>query len=88
MLEHFLGNCLGGRVEPVGGAFEGATMTVYDGAAIAPGLSGFVRRASAPVQPAVQAVSEPIAAAPEEAPPPPPPPPAATDISAPTPAEQ
>ncbi|HYD74254.1 MAG TPA: prolyl oligopeptidase family serine peptidase [Candidatus Binatia bacterium] len=83
VLEHFLGSCLGGRVEPVGGAFEGATMTVYDGATIAPGLSGFVRRASAPAQPAVQEVREPIAAAPEEAPQP-----AATEISAPAPAEQ
>jgi hypothetical protein len=71
----------------VGGAFEGAAMTVYDGATIAPGLSGFVRRASAPAQPAVQEVAiEPIAAAPEEAPPPAPP--AATEISAPAPAEQ
>jgi dipeptidyl aminopeptidase/acylaminoacyl peptidase len=71
VLEHFLGACLGGRVEPVGGAFEGAAMTVYDGATIAPGLSGFVRRASAPVQPTVQDVSsEPAAPAPETPPPP------------------
>jgi dipeptidyl aminopeptidase/acylaminoacyl peptidase len=81
VLEHFLGNCLGGGVEPVGGAFEGATMTVYDGATIAPGLSGFVRRASAPVQPTVQEVSSEPAAADEEAPPAPP----ATEISAPPP---
>lgn len=48
VLEHFLGNCLGGRIEPVGGAFEGATMQVYDGATIAPGLSAFARRGALP----------------------------------------
>jgi dipeptidyl aminopeptidase/acylaminoacyl peptidase len=89
VLEHFLGNCLGGRVEPVGGAFEGATMTVYDGATIAPGLSGFVRRAAAPAQAAVQEVSsEPVGAAPEEAPPAAPTPTPTTEISAPPPTEQ
>jgi dienelactone hydrolase len=45
VLEHFLGDCLGGRVEPVGAAFEGAEMEVYDGAVNVPGLSAFVRRA-------------------------------------------
>lgn len=44
VLEHFLGDCLGGRVEPVGAAFEGAEMEVYDGAVNVPGLSAFVRR--------------------------------------------
>lgn len=55
VLEHFLGACLGGRIEPVGGAFQGATMTAYDGAGAVPGLSAFVRRpAAAPVQPVQQ----------------------------------
>lgn len=44
VLEHFLGDCLGGRVEPVGAAFEGANLEVYDGAVNVPGLSAFVRR--------------------------------------------
>jgi dipeptidyl aminopeptidase/acylaminoacyl peptidase len=48
VLEHFLSECLGGRVEPVGAAFEGAEMTVFDGAASAPGLSAFARRPPAP----------------------------------------
>lgn len=37
--EAFLGRCLGGRVEPIGAAFEGATITVPHGAAFLPGLS-------------------------------------------------
>ena len=48
VVEHFLGDCLGGRVEPVGTAFEGAGMHVYDGAVNVPGLSAFSRRAPAP----------------------------------------
>ncbi len=48
VLEHFLGDCLGGRVEPVGAAFEGAAIEVYDGAVNVPGLSAFARRAAAP----------------------------------------
>ncbi|MGE3930677.1 MAG: prolyl oligopeptidase family serine peptidase [Hyphomonadaceae bacterium] len=44
--EHFLGECLGGRVEPVGAAFEGVRMDVLDGAGVAPGLSAFARRAT------------------------------------------
>jgi dipeptidyl aminopeptidase/acylaminoacyl peptidase len=36
--ESFLGRCLGGRVEPVGDAFEGATLTVPAGAEFLPGL--------------------------------------------------
>ncbi len=43
VLEHFLGDCLGGRVEPVGAAFEGAEINVYDGAVNVPGLSAFAR---------------------------------------------
>jgi dipeptidyl aminopeptidase/acylaminoacyl peptidase len=35
----FLGNCLGGRVEPVGGDFAGSTITVPEGAALLPGLA-------------------------------------------------
>jgi dipeptidyl aminopeptidase/acylaminoacyl peptidase len=57
VLEHFLGGCLGGRVEPIAGAFEGASMNVYDGAALAPGLSGFARRLAAPVQPVAEDLS-------------------------------
>lgn len=48
VLEHFLGDCLGGRVEPVGAAFEGAEMEVYDGAVNVPGLSAFARRTPRP----------------------------------------
>lgn len=44
VLEHFLGDCLGGRVEPVGASFEGAEIQVYDGAVNVPGLSAFSRR--------------------------------------------
>lgn len=59
VLEHFLGDCLGGRVEPVGAAFEGASIDVYDGAVNVPGLSAFARRAAAPqVQRTVFAVEE------------------------------
>jgi dipeptidyl aminopeptidase/acylaminoacyl peptidase len=36
--ESFLGRCLGGRVEPIGTAFEGATLTVPAGAEFLPGL--------------------------------------------------
>lgn len=48
VLEHFLGDCLGGRVEPIGATFEGASMVVYDGAINAPGLSAFARRPARP----------------------------------------
>ncbi len=51
VLEHFLGDCLGGRIEPVGGAFEGAAINVYDGAVNVPGLSAFARRRSPPASP-------------------------------------
>lgn len=44
VLEHFLGDCLGGRVEPVGASFEGAAIHVFDGAVNVPGLSAFARR--------------------------------------------
>jgi dipeptidyl aminopeptidase/acylaminoacyl peptidase len=85
VLEHFLGNCLGGRIEPVGAAFEGAAMSVYDGATIAPGLSGFVRRAAAaPVQPVAQELASEPAVSEEEPPPLAPPP---TEIAAPLPVE-
>ncbi len=46
--EHVLGQCLGGRVEPVGAAFEGASMEAVDGAGTTPGLTAFARRPSAP----------------------------------------
>lgn len=58
VLEHFLANCLGGRVEAVGGAFEGANMLVYDGANVAPGLSAFARRIAPPPQPTAQRIEE------------------------------
>lgn len=48
VLEHFLADCLGGRVEPAGAAFEGAELYAYDGAANVPGLSAFARRFGAP----------------------------------------
>lgn len=48
VLEHFLGDCLGGRTEPAGAAFEGAQFAVYDGASSVPGLSAFARRVAAP----------------------------------------
>jgi dipeptidyl aminopeptidase/acylaminoacyl peptidase len=51
VLEHFLGDCLGGRVEPVGNAFEGATLAAYEGAVNVPGLSAFARRLALPPQP-------------------------------------
>lgn len=48
VLEHFLGDCLGGRVGPVGGALEGANLIAYEGAMNVPGLSAFARRLAAP----------------------------------------
>lgn len=48
MAEHVLGQCLGGRAEPVGAAFEGASLEAYDGAASVPGLTAFARRTQAP----------------------------------------
>jgi dipeptidyl aminopeptidase/acylaminoacyl peptidase len=57
VLEHFLGDCLGGRVEPVGNAFENANLIAYEGAVNVPGLSAFARRMAAPTQPAP---SEPV----------------------------
>jgi dipeptidyl aminopeptidase/acylaminoacyl peptidase len=46
--EHFLGDCLGGRVEPVGASFEGANLQAIDGAASTPGLSAFELRPRQP----------------------------------------
>lgn len=48
VLEQFLGDCLGGRIEPVGAAFEGASLLAYAGADSVPGLSAFARRFPAP----------------------------------------
>ncbi len=56
IVEHFLGDCLGGRVEAVGSAFEGASLIAYDGAYNVPGLSAFARRLSAPAPAPDQAV--------------------------------
>ncbi|MEQ1618102.1 MAG: prolyl oligopeptidase family serine peptidase [Terricaulis sp.] len=44
VLEHFFGDCLSGRVEPVGTAFEGASMQALQGAVNVPGLNAFARR--------------------------------------------
>lgn len=44
--EQFLGECLGGRVEPVGTAFDGASVQAIDGAERVPGLSAFARRSA------------------------------------------
>jgi dipeptidyl aminopeptidase/acylaminoacyl peptidase len=57
VLEQFLGDCLGGRIEPVGAAFEGAEMVAYDGAASVPGLQAFARRAAAPQPTAAEEVA-------------------------------
>lgn len=63
VLEHFLGDCLGGRVEPVGATFEGASMIVFDGAINVPGLSAFARRpARPPPAPTEDSSNEPVSA--------------------------
>jgi hypothetical protein len=56
ILEHFLGDCLGGRVEPVGAVFEGAAMNVYDGAVNVPGLSAFTRGPTPAPQPSREVI--------------------------------
>lgn len=56
--EQFLAGCLGGRIEPVGAAFDGARVEAFDGAASVSGLSAFAARAtplSAPAQAAPNA---------------------------------
>jgi dipeptidyl aminopeptidase/acylaminoacyl peptidase len=70
VLEHFLGDCLGGRVEPVGATFEGASMVVYDGAINVPGLSAFARRPSRPPQAPTPSDAPEAANAPQIGPPP------------------
>ena len=50
--EQFLGSCLGGRVEPVGAAFDGANIEALEGAQSVPGLSAFARRPAASAAPA------------------------------------
>ncbi|PZO49699.1 MAG: hypothetical protein DCF16_14220 [Alphaproteobacteria bacterium] len=55
VLEQFLGDCLGGRIEPVGTAFEGANLVAFDGATSVPGLQEFARRVAAPQAAAVEA---------------------------------
>lgn len=62
VLEHFLGDCLGGRVEPVGAAFEGAEIDVYDGAVNVPGLSAFSRRLAPRRAPGPAPTAEDVAA--------------------------
>lgn len=68
VLEHFLGDCLGGRVEPVGASFEGAAIHVFDGAVNVPGLSAFARRLPPPPPPPEEELEEPSegAGGPEE----------------------
>ncbi|MGD9979224.1 MAG: prolyl oligopeptidase family serine peptidase [Hyphomonadaceae bacterium] len=58
VLEHFLGDCLSGRVEPVGASFEGAEIDVYDGAVNVPGLSAFARRRAAAVRETSQTIEQ------------------------------
>jgi dipeptidyl aminopeptidase/acylaminoacyl peptidase len=70
ILEHFLGDCLGGREEPVGAAFEGARIDVFDGAVNVPGLSAFARRPAevtraAPTLDSAASPHEDIASAPD-----------------------
>jgi dipeptidyl aminopeptidase/acylaminoacyl peptidase len=61
VMEQFLGTCLGGRVEPVGSAFEGANLIAFDGASTVTGLSAFARRPAAPpAQPTAQEIEAPI----------------------------
>lgn len=48
VLENFLGQCLDGRIEPVGAAFEGVSLHAYAGADSIPGLSAFARRLAPP----------------------------------------
>ncbi len=45
-VEGFLGQCLGGAVEPIGGSFEGAEVFAMRGAGLIPGLSNVARRPS------------------------------------------
>jgi dipeptidyl aminopeptidase/acylaminoacyl peptidase len=46
-VEGFLGQCLGGVVEPIGASFDGAEVFGVRGAGLVPGLSGVARRPSA-----------------------------------------
>ena len=48
-IEHFLGNCLHGRAEATGPAFQNVNMQVFQGADLIPGLQSFARRALAPL---------------------------------------
>jgi len=49
--ESFLGNCLGGRVEPIGDDFTGSSVTVPNGASLLPGLSDALSAHQATVKP-------------------------------------
>ncbi len=71
VLEHFLGDCLSGRVEPVGTAFEGASMHALQGAVNVPGLNAFARRLPSrpPQSPQASPNAAPAGAPPEPAPP-------------------
>jgi dipeptidyl aminopeptidase/acylaminoacyl peptidase len=45
--ENFLGKCLGGRIEPIGADFEGASITVPEGSDLLPGLAQALKPAEA-----------------------------------------
>jgi hypothetical protein len=47
VMEGFLAQCLGGRVEPIGEAFAGSSVQVLHGADVVPGLEAAVARARA-----------------------------------------
>lgn len=49
--ESFLGNCLGGRVEPIGDDFSGSSITVPNGAALLEGLPAALAAHQATIKP-------------------------------------
>jgi hypothetical protein len=80
--EQFLNQCLGGRAEPVGHAYDGASLQAFDGASRIPALTPFARRPAQPA-PAPQTTGgeTPLNIAPEIAPAPAPAPPPAAETS-------
>ena len=55
--ETFLGKCLGGRSEPIGDDFKGASITIPEGAGLLPGVTEALA-ASQPPAPATDAKPE------------------------------
>jgi dipeptidyl aminopeptidase/acylaminoacyl peptidase len=55
--ENFLGKCLGGRVEPIGDDFKGASITIPEGASLLPGVAEALA-ANQPAAPATDAKPE------------------------------